>query len=499
MSKKLSIEIKDVEKLQFFIKETAQEGDYIDLNDLLNKDFTNIHSFKSDLTEKLKNMYKQSFLQEYEQTKKQENEKTISLIENNLKLEFEAKKEKEIQDQKDQFTQELSKKESELVKVKSDLESLKIQKEEQEKRIDLIKKDLQNEIENQKNIEIQGLKFNYEQQINQKENEIVKLKTNLEIEKSSAEQKIKDTVENEVGKRENDLIRQYEEKLRNEVKEKEIKISSLERELNDFSKMSTKMIGEDLENKVEDRLREMFAPFREFVKFGKITKAKSEKNADETSLEGKKTKADFYVEFLSKKTQESIGKIIIECKSQESDKGTTKNSDHFKKLEKDRNKENAHFALLVTNLEANKEFFVYTPNEDEYQKIVVLRLPFLGSVLSLFYSYFEKLEMSKINEESVQRAQAFMLGAENIKKVFIDSLKGLKDRQEEIFKAINGLRSQTDKLEKLVDKMVRIDLNKIYKSLTFQRDLPSEFLLTNFPETSEEKLKELPYEELISK
>ncbi|UUM19853.1 MULTISPECIES: DUF2130 domain-containing protein [unclassified Mycoplasma] len=492
MSKKLEIEIKNAEKLQFIIKNDGQAGDYIDLRDILNKDFTNIHSFKSELVEKLKQMYKEDFLTEYENRKKQEQAIHEKLLQEKFNSDLENQKLKAIQEVKNEFNQKLSEKEQQLTQLKADLEIEK-------RNINIFKDNFKLELENRKNQEFQKLEQEYNKSLIQKDQEFIKLKSELENERKNSQEQINLIVENKVGIAKNNLIEEYKEKLNTELKDKEIQISSLERQLNDYSKMSTKMIGEDLENKVEDRLREMFGTFKEFVKFGKITKAKSNKDSDETSLDGKKTKADFYVEFLSKETRESIGKVIIECKSQEAEKGTTKNSDHFKKLEKDRYKENAHFALLVTNLESKKEFFVYTPDEDDYQQILVLRFPFLGAVLSLLYSYFEKLERSKISEESVQNAKEFFIGIENIKKMFIESLKGLRCRQEEIFKTISNLRAQTDKLEDLIDKMIRIDLKKIHKSLTSQQQLPSEYLPSNSVKLidEEDEIIELSYEKLI--
>ena len=69
-----------------------------------------------------------------------------------------------------------------------------------------------------------------------------------------------------------------------------------------------------------------------------------------------------------------IGKVIIEAKNERFDtkeENRHKNSDFYKKLDADREHNKGDFAVLVTNLEWNKEFSVYLA--EGYKNMFVVR------------------------------------------------------------------------------------------------------------------------------
>ncbi|MDP4955767.1 MAG: DUF2130 domain-containing protein [Crocinitomicaceae bacterium] len=141
-----------------------------------------------------------------------------------------------------------------------------------------------------------------------------------------------------------------EEKLRSEVQRKtdelRLKDETIER-LRDFkAKLSTKMVGESLEQHCE-------------IEFNKIRPTAFNKNVyfekDNDASAG--TKGDFIYRESDDDGTEFIS-IMFEMKN-EQEEGTTKkkNEDFFKKLHEDRVKKGCEYAILVSLLEPENELF----------------------------------------------------------------------------------------------------------------------------------------------
>lgn len=117
MSKKIKIEIKNANNLEFYIKEDAKNGDYFCVNDVTNLNLDTIKEFfanenklqKEELINELRNKEKQNWLNEFKSS-----QEFLSLKEENInlknKLESEIRnKELEIQKQYDNKINELNK------------------------------------------------------------------------------------------------------------------------------------------------------------------------------------------------------------------------------------------------------------------------------------------------------------------------------------------------------------------------------------------------------
>ena len=137
------------------------------------------------------------------------------------------------------------------------------------------------------------------------------------------------------------------------------------------TKLSTKMLGETLEQHCEiefDKLRPTAFPN---ATFGKDNDASSGTKGDYIFRE----KSDQGVEFIS---------IMFEMKNQ-SDTGTQKNEDFFKKLDKDRHEKGCEYAVLVSVLEPENELY-NTGIVDvsyKYPKMYAIRPQFFIPLLSL--------------------------------------------------------------------------------------------------------------------
>ena len=158
-----------------------------------------------------------------------------------------------------------------------------------------------------------------------KELEIVKLRSNVESEKREA--KI----------HEDGLIKQYEEQLR--MKQEQV---DYYKDLK--TKMSTKMVGETLEQHCSIEYEQYLRPVMPNAYFDK----------DNDAADG--TKGDFIfrdyeedVEYIS---------IMFEMKNEMDTTATKhKNEDFLKKLDDDRRKKGCEFAVLVSLLEADNELY----------------------------------------------------------------------------------------------------------------------------------------------
>ena len=188
----------------------------------------------------------------------------------------------------------------------------------------------------------------------EKESEIMKLKSQLEISKTGKELEFKAMKEN------------YETKL----KEKD--------ELVDYykemkTKLSTKMIGETLEQHCEIEFNRLRATGFQNSYFEKDNDSKTGSKGDyifkESTQDG--------IEFIS---------IMFEMKN-ESDLTTTKkkNEDFFKELDKDRNEKGCEYAVLVSLLEKDNELYNngIVDVSHRYPKMYVIRPQFFISMITI--------------------------------------------------------------------------------------------------------------------
>ena len=262
----------------------------------------------------------------------------------------------------------------ELLKSKSLLDKQKTQAD-LEKQISELRQKLENkEIEKKQAVEIA---------VGEKEKEILQL--NRTIDKNESDHKLE--LANLETKKDN-AISELKNKIELGEKERKINEDSIKQgyeaqlkskdELIDYykdlkSKLSTKMIGESLEQHCS-------------VEFNKL-RATAFKNAyfekDNDASSG--SKGDFVYRDYDEQGTEIIS-IMFEMKN-ENDETTTKhkNEDFFDKLDKDRKKENCEYAVLVSLLEQDNELY----NEGivdvsyRYEKMYVIRPQFFIPLITI--------------------------------------------------------------------------------------------------------------------
>jgi hypothetical protein len=168
-----------------------------------------------------------------------------------------------------------------------------------------------------------------------------------------------------------------EENFRNQLIAREETIKMKDDEivrLKDFKqKLSTKMLGETLEQHCENEFNKLRATAFQFAYFEKDNDTKSGTKGDYIYRE----KDGFENEIIS---------IMFEMKNENDETATKKrNEDFFAKLDKDRREKNCEYAVLVSMLEADNEFY-NTGIVDvsyKYPKMYVVRPQFFIPIITL--------------------------------------------------------------------------------------------------------------------
>ena len=233
--------------------------------------------------------------------------------------------------------------------------------------------ELQKEIDDQKkrldsdkDSQINLLKLQYENQLNstilQKDNEINALKAKiegfdskleLEVTKLKAEQSkllgeekekaLKLSAEKENAEKENELkIKNIQEQYEQRLKEKD---ESIERLRDMKLRLSTKMVGETLEQHCENEFNRLRATAFKNAYFEKDNDVKENSKGD-------------YIYRECDENGVEIVSIMFEMKNEMDDTAKKhKNEDFFAKLDSDRKKKNCEYAVLVSMLEQDSELY----------------------------------------------------------------------------------------------------------------------------------------------
>lgn len=382
-------------------------------------------------------------------------------------------------------------------------------------RLQLAEKDKTNAIK----LRESELEINFQKRLTEKENEInilkLKSKTDLVEEVSKKDKEISDllsklknaesekklalseavrAIEKEKDQLENDLkakdtekellekslIEDHRKDLDHVAKELKLKDDEIQR-LKDFKqKLSTKMLGETLEQHCE-------------IEFNKIRatafpNAYFEKDNDASSG----TKGDYIFRETDARNNEVVS-IMFEMKNENDTTATKKkNEDFFAKLDKDRREKGCEYAVLVSLLESESEFY-NTGIVDvsyKYDKMYVIRPQFFIQMITLLRNAgMKSLDYKK--QLSIMRNQN--IDITNFEEKMNDFKKGfarnydLASRQfgdaiKEIDKTMNHLQKTKDALLASVNNL-RLANNKA-EDLTIKR------LTYNNP-TMKQKFKDL--------
>lgn len=323
-------------------------------------------------------------------------------------------------------------------------------------------------------IAVSKIESEKDKQLAEKDIEISQLKGELELKKTSTDLAIRNAVQEKET-----TILELQSQIRLSEKEWTLKEKSLcekhvdeirrrEDEIayyKDFkARQSTKMIGESLEQHCEMEFNKLRATAFQNAYFEKDNDIKTGSKGDfiyrESSPDG--------VEFIS---------IMFEMKNEMDTTATKhKNEDFFKELDKDRKEKNCEYAVLVTMLEADNEFYNsgIVDVSYKYPKMYVVRPQFFIPIITVLRNaalnslqYKQDLVAVRnqnidithfeedLNEFKDKFFRNYRLASERFQKAIdeIDkTIDHLQKTKEALLSSENNLRLANDKAEDITIK-----------------------------------------------
>lgn len=359
-------------------------------------------------------------------------------------------------------TAEFDKEIHERIQQKLALAEQKALNEQQEK---LAKKDqeiaqLQNQIQQfdtEKELAKKEVEQTASQSLLEKEKEVQALENQLatlRLEHENQLQKALSSIESERKELQHQLLLQE--------KENELNLASVEREYktelrlaneqvelykNFKAQQSTKEIGESLERYAEsefDRIRSFAFPNAYFEKDNKVS--------------ARGSKGDFIFRDFDENGLEFIS-IMFEMKNEaDGTKSKHKNADFYKELDKDRREKNCEYAVLVSMLEADSDYFNtgIVDVSHEYEKMYVVRPQFFIQLIGLLRnaalnSLKYKQELALIREQNIDITHF----EEDLDAFKVAFAKNYNLASEHFGKAIDQIDNTIKSMEKVRDLLMK--------------------------------------------
>ncbi len=319
--------------------------------------------------------------------------------------------------------------------------------------------------------ELKSLKALELEQIRAKVVQAEQEKRQAVIEATRAIEKERDGLLNQLSNKEverqlqeKSIQEQYHQKLL--TKEETIKMKDDEiARLKDFKqKLSTKMVGESLEQHCEVEFNKLRAIGFQNVYF--------EKDNDASSG----SKGDFIYREKDQNGNEILS-IMFEMKNEGDETATKKkNEDFFKELDKDRNEKKCEYAILVSMLESDNELYNngIVDVSHKYKKMYVVRPQFFIPIITILRNaalnsmqYKEELALirnqniditnfeEKINDFKTGFARNYDLASRQFKTAIeeIDkTMNHLQKTKEALLSSVNNLRLANNKADDLTIK-----------------------------------------------
>ena len=410
-------------------------------------------------------------LAELHERHKAEQELATAKIEQSFQKQLSSKevelsnKDAEISRLKSSAESELAKvkgeKDAEIARLKSQLENIEAQKK-SELTLALAEKDktiakLNSTIEqsdNKMQLAVMEERSKAQQAVQQKENEITQLRTSVELEKREAQ--IHEAA----------LVKRHEDELR--MKQEQV---DYYKDLK--TKMSTKMVGETLEQHCSIEFEQYIRPMMPNAYFDK----------DNDASDG--TKGDFI--FRDSEDGTEYISIMFEMKNEMDTTATKhKNDDFLKKLDEDRKKKGCEFAVLVSLLEAENDLYNngIVNKSHLYPKMYVIRPQFFVPFINLLVQaskksleYKKQLILAQSKEVDVTNFEAKMEDFKNkfgrhyelASKKFEDAVKQIDDTIAKLLKIKENLLGSENNLRLAQQDTQDLTIRKLtYKNPTMK-------------------------------
>ena len=323
----------------------------------------------------------------------------------------------------------------------------------------------------------------YKEKLTQKDTEISQLKSrieNVDVEKELAVtlavqkvEKEKDALENALATKdlekenlENSLKNQFNTELQSKEAIIKYKDEEIARVKEMKQKLSTKMLGETLEQHCEVEFNKLRATAFQKAYFEKDNDSRSGSKGD----------------FIFRETDESGNEIIsimFEMKNEGDETATKKKNDDFlKELDKDRTEKKCEYAVLVSLLESESEFYNtgIVDVSHKYPKMYVVRPQFFIPIITLLRnaamnSMQYKAELAIVKSQNIDitnfenKMNAFKEGfARNYdlaSRKFKDAIDGIDKTIKELEKTKTALLSSENNLRLANEKTEDLTIKKL--------------------------------------
>ena len=385
---------------------------------------------------------------------------------------FEKEKENALQvaklESEKDLNDKLSEKEKEIAELIAKLETEKLSKTsavketeaEKDKEIAELKNKL-NSFNKDKQIEINELISKKDAELVKKDNEILKLQGQKDLDEKEfqiKEQNLKEKYEAQLQYRDDEIARYKDFKAR----------------------LSTKMLGETLEQHCEISFEQNRAMAFQSAYFEKDNDAKSG------------SKGDYIFRDYDEAGTEYLS-IMFEMKNEADTTSTKKkNEDFFKELDKDRREKNCEYAVLVSMLEPENELYNngIVDVSHKYEKMYVIRPQFFIPIITLLrnatrHSLAYRKELALIKSQNIDVSN-FEAAMNDFKDKFS---RNYRLASEKFQTAIAEIDKTIDHLQKTKEALISSDKN-LRLANDKAEDLTIKKLTKNNP-TMQSKFEEL--------
>ena len=321
----------------------------------------------------------------------------------------------------------------------------------------------------------------YLEQINKLEQEKNNLKNEYDIRVLKLEQNIKEAslkVDSLLEAKEQEYkeqILKLEIEHKEKLHEKENEITRLQ---NDRTVLNSKHIGDDLEDWCNNEMISYSQTGFINCDWYKDTIAVKEDG------ETKGTKGDYIFRVYNNEAHTvELTSVLCEMKSEDPlAKNPKTNSSHYSKLDKDRNKKNCEYALLVSELEWEHANDIPIMKVRGYDKMYMVRpqyfISFLSVIENLANKYKELIVRKELEEAKFEKTNEILEKFEKFKDDLINTLieriiKSVTDihnKAKTIRTAAEAILETTNKIvetqiEAVKNKITKFDIVKLTKSI----------------------------------
>ena len=328
-------------------------------------------------------------------------------------------------------------------------------------KVKLSKKDQEkSELKAEKDLEIAEIKGQLRNADSDKETAVLKATSKIGKELNKLESKL-EAKETEKLLLQKSLTEEFSSKLRSKDEEIKFKDEEIELRKDMKLKLSTKMIGETLEQHCEAEFNQLRATGFQNAYFEKDNDSKSG------------SKGDFIYREMDESGNEIIS-IMFEMKNEGDETATKKkNEDFFKELDKDRTEKKCEYGVLVSLLEAESELYNagIVDVSHKFSKMYVVRPQFFIPIITVLRNaalnsmeYKSELALmrsqndditnfeDKINKFKEGFSRNYRLASDKFNSAIGDidkAIKSLQKTKKELLASENNLRLANDKADGL--------------------------------------------------